>query len=158
GGGFDTQTVAAGVAPSDIAFADLDGDGRLDVLVSNRSSGDVFVLQRDKGDTFSRTGRYRAGTGLYGLQESGGLVQPLSGEAPVSLVAGRLAGDLRPVAVAVNRGSHSAVALVGTLGGGLSNAFQVLPLASHQPPGSGPGAGPTAEDRPGQAVADDFNG
>ena len=57
-----------GIAPSDIAVADVNGDGLPDIIVSDQASGDVTVLLNDPAHSFSQSLRFRASTGLYGLE------------------------------------------------------------------------------------------
>src|SRR5262249_44491631 len=75
GGGFGPAPdydVHVGVSPSALDLADVDGDGRPDVAVTNQFSGDVSVL-RNQGDAgFTCESRFRAGTGLYWLESHDG--------------------------------------------------------------------------------------
>src|SRR5262249_24931927 len=67
----DPKRLPTGVSPSDIALVDVDGDGLRDVVVSDQASGDVSVFLNDQAHSFTRTGRFRAGTGLFGLDPAG---------------------------------------------------------------------------------------
>src|SRR5262249_40823101 len=58
---------AVGVSPSDIQLADVDGDGRLDIVVTNRYSSDVSILLNSAGTPFDTALRFRASTGLCGV-------------------------------------------------------------------------------------------
>ena len=60
-GTFDTFTRSVGAGPSSIAFADLNGDGLLDIVVSDQVSGDVSILFNDASHSFTTQERYRAG-------------------------------------------------------------------------------------------------
>src|SRR5262249_52955266 len=120
-----------------------------DIIVSNRSSGDVSVLFNDAAHTFARTARYRAGTSVSGLQEVDGVAQPLSREEPVSVLAGFFTADAQPDLVVVNRGAHRFGTLVGIPGGGFTNPQEAFRFSTSE--------GLTVNDRPGQAVAADFD-
>src|SRR5262249_6262066 len=60
-------TLPVGLGVSDVEAADTTGSGALDLVVTNKLSGQVSIL-RNRGDgTFAPPVRYRAGTGLSGL-------------------------------------------------------------------------------------------
>jgi FG-GAP-like repeat len=145
-----THTVAVGATPSDVTFADLDGQEGLDIIVSNQSSGDVVVLFNDSGHAFTQTARYRANTTLSLLQEIDGQRYPQSREGPVSIVAGFFTADVLPDLVVVDRGSHTIRTLIGLPGGGLTNPQEAFRFSTSQ--------GLAINDRPGQAVTEDFDG
>ena len=112
------QTFPVGVAPSDLVLADVDGDGRLDVVVADRSSGDVTVLLNDPTHSFATVERFRAGTGLYGLDPTAATAAVASLAQPVSLAAGDFTGDGRNDLVVVDQGDHSLDLLVNDGVGG----------------------------------------
>ena len=51
----DRIDVAVGASPRAVTVADLDGDGDLDVLTLNRSSGDLSLLENDAGSLAEAT-------------------------------------------------------------------------------------------------------
>src|SRR5262249_10461683 len=59
-----------GIGPSEITFADLDGQDGPDIVVSDQVSGDITVLFNDPTHSFSRQARYRAGIGPFGIDTS----------------------------------------------------------------------------------------
>jgi FG-GAP-like repeat/Bacterial pre-peptidase C-terminal domain len=149
-GGFAApMTVPAGVAPSDIALADLSGGALPDIVVTDQSSGDVTVLLNTPAHTFSQTLRFRAGTGLYGLDVSSGTTTVSSFAQTVSLVAGNFTGSGGDDIVVVNQDSHSFTLLPGNGNGGFANPAFALTTSTSD--------GLGINERPGAIVAGDFN-
>src|SRR5205823_3172514 len=114
-------------APSDLALVDVNGDGLLDIVVSNQASGDVSVFLNDPKHTFATSTQFRASTGRYGLDPSGVAVR--SQEQSVSLAAGNFLGNGRNDLVVVNRGSDSFTVLPND-GGGFLDPSRALPTSS----------------------------
>jgi hypothetical protein len=131
-----------GGSPSDLALADVDADGRPDILVTNWFSGDVSVLLNTAGHPFDTENRYRAGTGPYLVDQVNGSLVVRSREGTTSLVAGRFTNGAGADVIVTNAGANSFSLLRGDAAGGLLN------------PSTGPafttGAGPAA------VVADRF--
>ena len=73
-------TVPAGIAPSDIAVADINGDGRPDIVVTDQASGEVTVLLNDPQHASAGRSCFPAGAGL--VRPGWGLGQP-DGELPL---------------------------------------------------------------------------
>jgi hypothetical protein len=142
-------TRSVGLAPSDIAFADIDGDGRPDIVVSDQASGDVSVLLNDPSHTFATRHRFRAGTGLYGLDNGSPSPGVSSLEQSVSLAAGAFTGAGRNDLVVVNRGAHSFSVLTNDGRGGFANTQEALTISTSD--------GLQINDQPGAVVAGDFN-
>ena len=142
-------TVAAGVAPSDIAVADLSGGALPDIIVTDQSSGDLTVLLNTPVHTFSQTLRFRAGTGLYGLDAAGGSTTVSSFAETVSLVAGDFTGSGDDEVVVVNQDAHSFTLLTGDGNGGFANPAGSLTTLTSD--------GLSLNERPGAIVAGDFN-
>jgi hypothetical protein len=148
---FNTKvvTLPVGFAPSDIAFADVNGDGLLDIVASDEASGDVAVLLNDPAHAFTRVERFRAGTGLFGTATTAGGVQVTSEEQPVGVVAGDFTGNRLNDVVAVDRGAHALTLLAGDGSGGFLD-----PQAAGSVSTSDPGA---VNALPGPIVAADFH-
>ena len=116
----DAYTV--GRNPSAIAFTDVNGDSRRDILVTNRFSGQVSVLLNlGNGHFRLEEERFRAGTGLYGLIRVNDTttVQSLAGTN--GFVVGPFDEDECPRArgrrlsrAECNKGMHHALDLVHT--------------------------------------------
>jgi hypothetical protein len=136
-------TAVVGLVPSDIALVDADGDGRLDIAVTSQFAGDVRVLLNLPPAPFASGLRFRAGTGLYYLDDLTGTPQVRSGEATTALVAGNFDADPGVELVALNSGSDSFSVLQGNGSGGLLNPQAAQTFAT----------GP----RPAAAVAGRFN-
>ena len=59
--------VPVGLGVSDIALADADGNGTIDILVTNKVSGIVGILPNRGDGTFEPMRPYHAGAGPYGF-------------------------------------------------------------------------------------------
>src|SRR5204863_9142293 len=82
-----------GISPADVAVADLSGDGRPDIAVTNRFSGDVSILLNDSTAPFAHELRFRAGSGLYFMDARSGHPTVRSVEGTAGIVAGQFGGD-----------------------------------------------------------------
>jgi hypothetical protein len=116
-------TLPVGVAPSDIALVDVDGDGRQDIVVTDQASGDVTVLLNEGNESFAPPERFRAGTGLYGLDSASATASP---QNSVSLGAGNFTGNGRNDLVVVNQGAHSFSVLPNDGSGGFADPQAAL--------------------------------
>src|SRR5439155_2548667 len=115
------------------------GDGRLDIAVTSRFAGDVRVLLNrgavaevarlraatpqslaTSATPFASGLRFRAGTGLYYLDDLTGTPQVRSGEATTALIAGNFDADPAVELVVLNSGSNSVAVLQGGPGGFLN--------------------------------------
>src|SRR5262249_35331863 len=123
-------TRPVGIAPSDIAFLDVNGDGVADIVVSDQASGDVSVLLNDPGHTFAASRRFRAGTGLYFLDSNTASPAVSTLEESVSLAAGAFTGTGRNDLVVVNRGAHSFSVLTNDGRGGVTNPQAALTFST----------------------------
>ncbi|HKI31683.1 MAG TPA: VCBS repeat-containing protein [Gemmataceae bacterium] len=142
-------TLPVGTAPSDIALADVKGDGLLDVVVTDQAGGDVTVLLNDKTHSFEQVERFRAGTGLYGLDATSATPAVTSLQQSVSLAAGNFTGGGRNDLVVVNRGTHALTVLRNDGSGGFTDPQADLVAPT--------GVGLDIPDNPGPVVAGDFH-
>jgi hypothetical protein len=143
-------TLFTGEAPSDIALVDVNGDGLLDIVVTNQASGDVTVFLNDPSHSFATSYRFRAGTSLYGLDTTGTNSVVGTLEQSVSLAAGDFTGDGRTDLVVVNRGAHSFSVLPNDGQGGFGDPQTALTTSTSD--------GFAINEKPGPVVAGDFNG
>lgn len=79
--------IALGTDPSDVALADLDGDGDLDAVVCNATSGDVMIFAWDGG------GYALAFTLAAGTAPSGVAVAQLDGDGVPDVVVSNAGSD-----------------------------------------------------------------
>src|SRR5262249_3449198 len=142
--------LSTGETPSDIALVDADGDGLIDLVVSNQASGDVSVFLNDPSHSFSTTYRLRAGTGLYGLDRTAATPTISSLQQSVSLTTGDFTGRARNDLIVVNRGAHALSVLQNDGRGGFRNPQAALPPSTSD--------GPVANNQPGPVVVGAFHG
>ena len=87
---FDTWiSYDAGDRPSSVVAADLDGDGKLDLIVANYGGNNVSVFRNYGNGTFASKADYAAGNG------------------PLSVFVADLDGDGKPDLVVANVGSNT---------------------------------------------------
>ena len=80
--------LSVGLGVSDVALADTTGDRKIDLVVTNKLSGQVSILRNRGNGTFDPPAPYRAGTGLYDLDLSSGSAAITSREATAGVAAG----------------------------------------------------------------------
>jgi hypothetical protein len=125
-----------GVSPSALLLVDVDGDGRLDIVVTNQFSGDVSVLHNEGTAGFASESRFRAGTGLFWLDSHDDQIAVRSRLAPAGIVAGRFDTSDAMDVVITNSGVNRFALLRGDGAGGFRNPVQT--------PGFATGIRPTA--------------
>jgi hypothetical protein len=113
--------VGVGVNPSAIRVADTDGDGRLDIVVTNQFSGDVSVLPNDPARPFCPELRFRGGVGLYWMEQRDGSPVIHSFQGSAGVVRGRFDEGETTDLIVANSGSGSFSLLRGTGSGGFFN-------------------------------------
>ena len=121
-GWFDPRIdISVGLGASDIEVADLEQNGLLDILYTDRISGEVGVLENLGGGLFSSPVVYAAGAGPYG--ETGTAVPSAvsSLEQTTSVAAGTFTTGGAPSIVALNPGSDTFGELNGTGDGRFAN-------------------------------------
>mgnify|MGYP002682764754 CR=1 FL=1 len=89
------MTFAVGTSPLSVALGDVNGDGRLDIVVANRSSNTVSVLIANGAGVFEAAVNYSA-----------------VGQ-PSSVALGDVNGDGKLDIVATNQDSTKVVVLLG---------------------------------------------
>jgi len=114
-----------GSDPQALAVADLNGDGRLDVVTANQGSDDVSVLLGTRSGTLRRIARQ--GLGPDPLAPAALAVGDLNrdgpvGAAPEAIAAADLNGDRRLDLVTANAGSGDVSVLIGLGNGGFRPA------------------------------------
>ncbi|GGO41328.1 FG-GAP repeat domain-containing protein [Deinococcus humi] len=98
--GFQGQVAyGVGSTPYSIALADIDGDGRLDLVTANSGANTVSVLLGQSGGTFAPQVTYGVGAG------------------PVSVALGDVNSDGRLDLVTANSGGNNVSVLLGQSGG-----------------------------------------
>src|SRR5262249_7544921 len=129
--------IPTGGGPSDLVLADVDGDRRPDVVVTHRFSRDVSGGLNAAGAPFAAALRFRAGTGLSGLEDRGGALAVRSAEAATGLVAGLFDADTVPDLVVLDSGTNHFSLLRGDGAGGFRNAESSRTLATGVRPEAG---------------------
>jgi hypothetical protein len=104
GNGTFASPVTFGTAthPTSIAFGDLNGDGKLDIVTANYTSNNVSVLMGNGNGTFKSAVNYDCGVG------------------PQTVVVADLNGDGKPDVATVNYGPSNASVLLNTGTGALA--------------------------------------
>jgi len=127
------QTFATGSAPSSVSAADLNGDGRPDVIVADASSGSVSVLVN--------TTAPGASSATFSGQQTFA-----AGNAPSSVTSADVNGDGKPDLIVANQNSNTLSVLLNTTAPGAT-----MPSFAA---GTSFGAGM----QPGAVIAADING
>jgi len=109
-------TLPVGLGVSDVQAIDTTGSGRLDLVVTNKLSGQVSILQDLGNGTFAMPEPYRAGAGLSAIDTTGS-PEVTTLEATAGVAAGPLAPGGPTDLVTINPGSRTVGILAG-LGGG----------------------------------------
>jgi hypothetical protein len=146
---WSTTTIPVGIAPSDIALVDVNGDGLRDIVVTDQASGDVAVILNQGNGAFAPAQLFRAGLGLFGVDATSPTSAVAALVQPVSLAAGNLLGTGHSDLVVVNRGSHSFTVLANGGHGGFANPQPALTTATS--------LGFNVPNQPGPVVVGDFN-
>ncbi len=122
--GYSIEAVGAG--PTDLQLVDRNGDGSLDIVVANQFSGDISVLLNHNLRPFASELRFRAGTGLYGVDRPNGSLLVRSFEEPNTLFVGLFDADNHLDVLVTNRGSNQVSLLRGNGFNGFSNPVNPL--------------------------------
>jgi hypothetical protein len=118
------ETLPAGLGVSDVQAVDTSGDDSLDLVVTNKLTGQVSVLPNLGGGFFMASVPYRAGTGLSTV-DSGGTPEVTSLEATAGVAAGTLSSGGSTDLVTINPGSNTLDVLSGLGGGRFANPIMI---------------------------------
>ena len=110
-----------GLGASDIKVTDLHLDGLLDIVYTDRISGEVGVIENLGGGAFASPVLYRAGPGPYGTTGTADPSPVSSLEGTSSIAAGTFTPGGLPSLVALDPGSNTFALLTGLGDGRLSN-------------------------------------
>ena len=134
-----TYSTGAGSQPSDIALADVNGDGKLDVLTANFNSNTAGVLLGNGNGTFQAATTYGAGGG------------------PLSLAVADVNGDGKPDLLMGNRSLNTVGVLLGLGNGAFKTAVTFSTGAGSNPLGIA-AADVNRDGRPDLVVGNNQNG
>ena len=113
-----------GLGVSDVQAVDTTGSGVLDLVVTNKLTGQVSILRNLGGDVFAPPAPYRAGTGLSAV-DSGSSPAVTSLDATAGVAAGSFATGGPTDLVTINPGSDTLDVLVGLGGGRFANPVAI---------------------------------
>ena len=113
----DVTVSNGGTSPTAITLADVNGDGNLDVILTDDSNNSVTVLLGD-------------GAGDFSSQTTFGLVD---GESPVAIAVGDIDGDGKLDLVTANQASSNLTILFGDGQGGFART-ETVPLPANSDP------------------------
>jgi hypothetical protein len=126
-----SSPIPVGLGVSDVAAVDTAadgrdtaGDGRLDLVVTNKLTGQVSVLLNQWNGTFAAPIPYCGGTGISAI-EPGSPPEVANLGATAGVAAGPLTGGGRTRLVTINPGSNTIDVLAGLGGGGFANPVTI---------------------------------
>ena len=109
-------TLTAGSGVSDVEAEGLTGSGRLDLVVTNRLTGQVSIIRNLGGGNFAAAVPYRAGTGISAVDQAS-TPEVTSLEATAGAAAGPLVPGGPTDLITMNPGSNT-LGVLAVLGGG----------------------------------------
>jgi hypothetical protein len=124
-----SATLRIGPGISDVSLANVSGDGRLDIVVTDKLTGEVGVLRNLGNGKFGPVEFYRAGGGLYGVTNSGDSATLTTLEATAGVAAGTFTTRGPMDLLAIDPGSNTFSLLRGLGAGRFANPM-TLPSAS----------------------------
>jgi hypothetical protein len=136
-----TFSTGLGSSPIALVVADVNGDGRPDVLTANQATNAVGVLLGLGNGTFQAVATYSTG----------------SNSAPYNLAVADVSGDGRPDLLVANPGSNAVGVLLGT-GSGSFGAITTFSTGSGSFPTGVAVADANGDGRPDLLVSDFYNG
>jgi hypothetical protein len=117
-------TLPVGLGVSDVQAVDTTGDGQLDLVVTNKLTGQVVVLRNWGNNAFAPLAPYRAGSGLSAV-DAGSTPEVTSLEATAGVAGGRFSTGGPTDLVTINPGSNTMDVLAGLGGGRLANPVTI---------------------------------
>ncbi len=117
-------TLPAGIGVSDVQAIDTTGSGALDLVVTNKLTGQVSVMYNLGNGTFASPVPYRAGTGLSEI-DPGSTPEVTSREATAGVAAAPLMPGSPTSLVTINPGSKTMDVLAGLGGGRFANPVTI---------------------------------
>ena len=118
------MTLSVGLGVSDVQAVDTTGSGALDLVVTNKLTGQVSALLNVGNGTFALPAPYRAGTGLSEI-DPGSTPEVTSAEATAGVAAGPLTPGDPTDLVTINPGSNTMDVLAGLGGGRFANPVTI---------------------------------
>jgi hypothetical protein len=118
------EIIPLGLGVSDVQAVDTSGDGSLDLVITNKLTGQVSVLHNFGNGFFAAPVPYRAGTGLSAV-DPGGTPEVTSLEATAGVAAGPLTTGGPTDLVTINPGSNTMDVLAGLGGGRFANPLTI---------------------------------
>ncbi len=111
------EILNVGLGVSDVEALDTTGNGRLDLVVTNRVTSQVSVLFNQGNGTFSPPAVYRGGTGFWSISNYSGFLEgSTSVDATSGVAAGTFTDGGSPDLVTINPGLDTLSVITG-LGG-----------------------------------------
>jgi len=117
-------TLPVGLGVSDVQAVDTTGSGVLDLVVTNKRTGQVSILRNLGDGSFAAPVPYRAGTGLSAI-DPGSTPDVTSLEATAGVAAGPLTPGGPTSLATINPGSNTLDVLAGLGGGRFANPVTV---------------------------------
>jgi hypothetical protein len=117
-------TLPVGIGASDVQSVDSTGGGTLDLVVTNKLTGQVTILHNLGDGTFAAPVPYRAGTGLSAI-DPGSTPEVTSQEETGGVAAGPLTPGGLTSLMTANPGSNTMGILAGLGGGRFANPVSI---------------------------------
>src|SRR5262249_36598213 len=116
--------IPAGLGVSDVRAVDTSGDDSLDLVITNKLTGQVSVLRNGGDGSFAAPAPYRAGTGLSAIDPAG-TPEVTSLEATAGAAAGPCTIGGPTDLVTLSPGSNTLDVLAGLGGGRFANPVAI---------------------------------
>src|SRR5262249_39068451 len=125
-------TLPVGLGASDMTLVDTAGTGAIDIVVTNKLTGQVSIVRNQGDGTFAPPALYRAGTGVSGLDNGSGSFQAVSLDGTSGVAAGRFTQGGPTGLITINPGSKTLNFLAGAGSGGFANPIVLATGSSAQ--------------------------